>query len=107
MCLFRSDTQMMKLHLCLCPGECGRAFERHGIVMLVGQIENTVARGCRQRPKRDARCGPARDLHAPTQAEDWIEHSASRIRKRPAIGDGSWIADALAAAEESRPIGLE
>jgi hypothetical protein len=43
---------------------------------------------------------------APPQAQDRIEHRARRVRKRPALPDRAGVADAAAAPEEPRAVGL-
>ena len=43
-CFAGADAEMAKLHLRLGPGEGRRPFEGHRIAMLVGEVEDVIAR---------------------------------------------------------------
>ena len=59
------------------------------------------------RPERHANGRARRNANTPADREDRIEHSPDGVRERPAVDNGDRRADAVAATEEPRPVGLK
>ncbi len=103
----RIDAEVVELHLRLGPGQRGRPLEGGGVAMLVDEVEHRLAGSCDHRPEGDAHDRAGRDPHAAAQGEDRIEHGADRVRQRPAVDHRDRRSDAVAAAEEAGPVGLD
>ena len=82
------DAEMMQLHLRLRPGQRRRARKGGGVAMLVGDVEQRLARRGRHGPEGNARHRAGRDAHAAADREDRVEHGADGIGQ-PAAGR-SW-----------------
>ena len=103
----RRDAQVAQLDLGLRPRESACPGEGVRIAVLVQQVERLLSRRCRNGPvgHPDRRAG--RHAHAAAQREHGIEDRADRVGQPPSALHADRPADFVAAAKESRAIGLE
>ncbi len=105
--LVRIDSQMVKLHLCLCPGKGTCSLERHCVVMLVGEIYHVIARCCRDGPERNPHSASTRNRYAPAKAEDRIEYRTRCIGQWPSLRHRGGRTNGLPPTKKPGSIGLE
>ncbi len=101
------DVEMAQLNLRLRPCQRGRPFEGVGVLMLVDDIEQRLARSRHDRPEGDTRHAARRNPHAPAQREYRIEHGSDGVGEAPSVQHRDGIADVVAAAEKAGAIGLD
>ena len=105
-CFARVDAEMMELHLRPGPRQRGGPFERGAVAMLVDDVKHRLAAFGNHGPEGDA-YGRARcDTHAAAQGENRVEYGADRVRQGPAVRNRDRPMDAVAAPEETGPVGL-
>ena len=105
--LARIDAEVMELDPRPRPGQRGGTLEGRGIAVLVDNVEQRLARGSGHGPERNMNDRAGRDPHTAAQGKDWIEHNADRVRERPTIDHRDRPSDAIAASEETGPVGLD
>ena len=104
--LVRGDAQVPELDLGLRPGDVGCALERGRLAVLVGQLQGLLAGIRGERREVDARGPAGGQAHAAPQARDRVEHRARRVGQRAPVLDRAGVADAAAAPQEPRAVGL-
>ncbi len=105
--LARRHAEMVELHLSLRPRQHRSARKRGGVAMLVDAVEQRGAAGGGDGPKGHANGRAWRNADAAADRKDGVEDGAGRIRQRTAVRHGDGRANAAAATEESRSVGLE
>ena len=104
--LVRLDPEVMELDLGLRPGEGRGPLEGGRLAVLVGQVEDLVAR-LRDDGGEDRVGGRAGGEPDPApEAEDRVQHRPDRVRQRAAVDDRDRRADRPAPAEEPGAIRL-
>ena len=100
------DPEVVELDLGLRPGEGRRPLEGGRLAVLVGQVQDLLARLGDDR--REDRVGgrPRGEPDPAAEAEDRVQHRADRVRERTPVDDRDRRADRPTPAEEAGPIGL-
>ena len=104
--LIHANPEMVELDLCPRPGERDRPLERRRVAILVGQGQGGVARRADERGEDEAGALPRHETDPPSEAEDWIEHRAGRVREGPPVDDRHRRTDPATPAEEASAVGL-
>ena len=99
--------EVMELDLRLGPGQGRRPLIGGCVSMFVDAIQQRCACSSRYGPEGDANRCPGRHANTPAQREDWIEHGSDRIGQGPIVRHRDRRANALAASQETRPVGFE
>ena len=81
----RAYSKMLKLDLCLRPGQGSRSFICPRVAMLVSQVQDLFACGGNNRRVDHVRGLARRNMHRHPERYRWIEHRTNRVRKWPAV----------------------
>ena len=104
--LFRVDLEVTHLDLRFGPGQAQLALENIRIVILVGERHRLFARVRHGGAERKSHRLIGRNSHAPSQAENRIEHGAGRVRQRTIFHDRNRITGVSPTSEETAAIGF-
>ena len=100
------DTEVMKLNLCLRPGQDRGSLEDGRLAVLVDEVQHLVTRRGDDRGEDRVDGRARRQADAASDAEDRIQHCADRVRQRTPVDHRDRRADRTVPAEETGSIGL-
>src|SRR5579864_7210546 len=97
----RTDSQMMKLHLRLRPGQSESALKCARIAVFIRKIDHLFAGRGDDGGKNNARRGAGRYANCAPQTHGRVKHRTGGVGERAAINDRDWSANVVPAPEKS------
>src|SRR5258708_139210 len=105
--LVRIDVQMSHLDLRASPGHARFTFKDIYVAIFFSQRDRMVARLRYAGRENDLRGFVWQQTHAASQAENWIEHGAHRVRERTIFHYCDRLGSGMTAAKKADPISFK